>query len=1129
MVNQYDNVTIRDASGNISGYQNVATGAITGGATSPLYNQLVAQAAAQQYLTVGSGGTYQQSIPYTQTINPAAYGNTALGIAQRVGAGGGVVDPTFKPLLQQQYGVSLPNSMLPVDSQGNVVSGRNTLPVNDLSSNAPTRIQNLQPYTPVEVQALSNAQLRPGYTPLNQLGDTRTQTALKMNAAAALFGFDVPSQETMAGRILESQQSAAVLTPGTRDDRFYGNALQKWGENFVETSASYHSLGMKSGVPIPANRFEYQGDLATEFLKGAPMKSSEWFSPVSGEMSKSLPKGGVGLQQYEWNAAMGSKEVLSFRGAVDKLNNAEGQYGAYGDLWGAPAKGSVTKSSSSAMPPSVLGSSALVSSTITPSSWEGAGGEIVIPYTYRLDMTPTMMSEQPKPKTLSDSILGIFGWGGASGLEQTSATTPSGSPTLEKASIPTYPSTYTPISVNAPSTGLPAGVTFNGELTLSKASAPKSAYEQFNDLGENAKGWVGGFARSIGDIGGIDIVGGVSSLPVIKQITPLGIVVNSPGAQKTESAFTGKIYPYGEFSKWSEGAGKLAQGIVGITSEQMSTRSDQFKVEAEQKWEKGDYVGSTISGIQTFGMSAGASGFENPGQIPTAVAQYYVGGALLKGYGAIVNPLTSNMAAKGVVANVAGGIVRNAPTIAIGTGIAGELTQGETRTYGLDSGGNPYLQKSEPSGWFTDWSGGNIAQKGGGMAPALTAMAGAWYLGGGVATNPLSRTTQPTTQPSGSPSVSKPTPTTPSGKYQTTPATGYQTTPVEPPISTRSSPSAPRSPTSPSSPTTTPQSSPMTPSKANMIPRSVFEEGSGSFKLVPEGAMIRPGEPYVSRGGAFRGEPTTGIKENVHYSPGMKYTGDKVVSSGNTKSILGNTIVPTSEFGTFAYPSGGMSTVGSNGIGMSVPRTPSVGVSVPRGAGVGAASPRSGVGMSVPRGNEIGTFTPRTPSVGMSQPRPNEIGTFTPKPRNEIGTFTPKGYDFWINPKPTGEIGKFIPDETPPPSKYIEEFIPDPNPKPPRYVEEIIIREEPPPPPPIERIKPEPRPIDPIGGGGLIIPPLGGGGGGGGGAAAAKPGRGSSFSAIYNYGQGIGDMFGSMRPLNFGKSAPAPRKKPRRK
>jgi hypothetical protein len=87
--------------------------------------------------------------------------------------------------------------------------------------------------------------------------------------------------------------------------------------------------------------------------------------------------------------------------------------------------------------------------------------------------------------------------------------------------------------------------------------------------------------------------------------------------------------------------------------------------------------------------------------------------------------------------------------------------------------------------------------------------------------------------------------------------------------------------------------------------------------------------------------------------------------------------------------------------------------------------------------------------------------------------------------------------------------------------DQIIPPETKTPPPPYI---PPPTIIPPL----FPLPPLGGGGGGGG-AAAAKPGRGSSFSARYNYGQGIGDMFGSMRPLNFSKSAPAPRKKSRRK
>jgi hypothetical protein len=364
-----------------------------------------------------------------------------------------------------------------------------------------------------------------------------------------------------------------------------------------------------------------------------------------------------------------------------------------------------------------------------------------------------------------------------------------------------------------------------------------------------------------------------------------------------------------------------------------------------------------------------------------------------------------------------------------------------------------------------------------------------------------------------------------------------------------------------------------------MIPRAAFEGGTGSFKLVPEGNVIRPGEPYVSRGGAFRGETPpaksyggatdigkqTGIKETVYHlpelqTPKVNTMPDTFVGSRYTGNALGATTPRPSNIGlgtftsVYNIPSVGMSTPGSNGMGTFTPRTPSVGMSTPTGNGIGSTIPRSGVGMSMPRGNEIGTFTPRTPSVGMTQPRPNEIKTVTPNPRNEIGTFTPReywdvipkpktggigtftptgtGYDFWINPKPVvGEIGRVIPDDNPPPPRKIGDVIPDEGGGDSKLYEIKIIKEEPPPPPIREEPPPSPKPdpTPPIGGGGIIIPPFGGGGGGGGGAAASKPGRGSSFSARYNYGQGIGDMFGSMRPLNFSKSAPAPRKKSRRK
>jgi hypothetical protein len=72
-----------------------------------------------------------------------------------------------------------------------------------------------------------------------------------------------------------------------------------------------------------------------------------------------------------------------------------------------------------------------------------------------------------------------------------------------------------------------------------------------------------------------------------------------------------------------------------------------------------------------------------------------------------------------------------------------------------------------------------------------------------------------------------------------------------------------------------------------------------------------------------------------------------------------------------------------------------------------------------------------------------------------------------------------------------------------------------PPPPPI---------VPPL----FPLPPLGSGGGGT--TPALKNKNKSLFTAQFLYGQGISSrMFGSMRPLNFSKSAPAPRKQSRRK
>jgi hypothetical protein len=190
-------------------------------------------------------------------------------------------------------------------------------------------------YTPTfyERSALQTVESRAGYTPISQLGDTRTQAALKGLEIARGLGFNVATQETFTGRVLEAQREAAA-TP--KAQQYYTGELSKWAENMVELGSAYHVVGKVAETPIPANRYEYQGDLAVEFLKGTPTKASEYFSPVSGEMSKSLP-GGVGLQQSAWEVAKtGKTSTLNYSVAVEKLSSAAGQYGPYGKLWGGP-------------------------------------------------------------------------------------------------------------------------------------------------------------------------------------------------------------------------------------------------------------------------------------------------------------------------------------------------------------------------------------------------------------------------------------------------------------------------------------------------------------------------------------------------------------------------------------------------------------------------------------------------------------------------------------------------------------------------------------------------------------------------------------------------------------------------
>jgi hypothetical protein len=245
-----------------------------------------------------------------------------------------------QPGYVQNTGVSAPIQVSRYANQNPAEPFQSTVPISDISSNAPTRAENLG-YTNFEQQAIQNAALRPGFTNISDLGDSQTQLAITGVKAMASMGFNVATPDVMAYTTLETQRRYAALTPGIRDDRYFGNELQKYVENKVEVSSSYHHLGQDLGVPIPANIFEYQGDLAVEFLKGKPTKDSEMFSPVSGEMSQYLPNGGEGLQQYEWRSAIATAtgteqpKAVSYMGALDYLASAAGKYGPYGALAGA--------------------------------------------------------------------------------------------------------------------------------------------------------------------------------------------------------------------------------------------------------------------------------------------------------------------------------------------------------------------------------------------------------------------------------------------------------------------------------------------------------------------------------------------------------------------------------------------------------------------------------------------------------------------------------------------------------------------------------------------------------------------------------------------------------------------------
>ena len=181
---------------------------------------------------------------------------------------------------------------------------------------------------------------RAGYYDLSTLGDSQTQQiAENLYNAPYAVGTTQPfkSYAGAVGTALEQQRQEAYKTPTSIDDRYYLNELQKLTEDNVESSSAYHYEGMKSGVPVAANPFEYKGDIAVQVLKGSADKG---FSPVSGEVIPYLPSG-KGLQDYGWDIAEGKAEKVNYLPALAYMETATGMYGPYGNLYGGVKTGGV--------------------------------------------------------------------------------------------------------------------------------------------------------------------------------------------------------------------------------------------------------------------------------------------------------------------------------------------------------------------------------------------------------------------------------------------------------------------------------------------------------------------------------------------------------------------------------------------------------------------------------------------------------------------------------------------------------------------------------------------------------------------------------------------------------------------
>jgi hypothetical protein len=285
---------------------------------------------ADQQNVIGNANRERVGLPYWQQTQPQQQ----------------TVQQPTRPGFPAGYvgGVLLPNGdiMGGHPSEAAMEADRQRQGVYTYNRNQYQMMQQGQPQRYAE-QAQQEAEQRARYTNPDNLGDSRTQGIINATRMMRMIGFDVADEDTMMGRTLEAQRQGALQTPDTRDERFYENERDKWNANAIERSGAYHSMGMRMGVPIPANPFENRGDVALALEKGGNGKdftpATYGFNPNVGSMLGILPMG-KGFQESEWDTAVArykgkaAPAPVSFMDAINYQAAQQGRMGVYGNLLG---------------------------------------------------------------------------------------------------------------------------------------------------------------------------------------------------------------------------------------------------------------------------------------------------------------------------------------------------------------------------------------------------------------------------------------------------------------------------------------------------------------------------------------------------------------------------------------------------------------------------------------------------------------------------------------------------------------------------------------------------------------------------------------------------------------------------